>query len=185
MKKMGIPVYVNKPVRLEDVPRAMRHFGCLAGTQALAEQTAQQFAKQLSALHAQHAGMRPVRVFYQIGPYSLMTVNRQSWINQAIELCGGMNVFADASVIAAEVSLEAIIAARPQVIIAASLNNVWQQRWQHFPTIQAVHDGLLFTLPPDLIDRAGPAYARRYCPYLRKYRSYPGKTVSLIKPSIS
>ena len=156
LQKMGVPVYVNKPVRVEDVPRSMRNFGCLTGRQASADKAAQQFVLQLMSLRKHYQSLRTVNVFYQIGPYSLMTVSRQSWINQAIEVCGGKNIFAYAPAIAAEVSMESVITAQPEVIIAASADDNWQQVWQAFPSLIAVRERLLFTIPPDLINRAGP-----------------------------
>lgn len=171
LKRMGIKVYVNKPSFLADIPRGMRRFGCLAGTAAVANRSADLFIAKLRALS--HQFTQPVRVFYQIGPYSLMTVNKQSWINQVIALCGGQNIFADVPVIAADVSREAVLAANPQVIMAASTNNGWQQSWQHYPSVHAVQKGLLFTVYPDWIDRAGPRLllgAAQICSYINQSR---------------
>ncbi len=174
LKNMGISVYVNKPERLDDVARSMRLFGCLAGTEKVANKVAHEFLTKLTALTQHDAHSKPVTVFYQIGPYSLMTVNKQSWINQAIDLCGGRNVFANAPSIATEVSLEAVLTSQPQIIIAASTDQDWQRRWQRYPSMIAVQNHLLFTVPPDWINRAGPrllAGVAKICSFIDLSRS--------------
>ena len=85
-----------------------------------------------------------------------MTINHDSWINQAIALCGGQNIFASAKTAAPEIDLEAVIAANPEVIVAADETNAWQQRWQEYKEISAVKNNRYATIHPDLIDRAGP-----------------------------
>jgi iron complex transport system substrate-binding protein len=58
-------------------------------------------------------------VFYQISERPLMTVNGRHFISDAIALCGGRNVFADLPLIAPMIDAEAVMAANPDVIIAA------------------------------------------------------------------
>lgn len=155
-QKLGIPIYVAKPVRLEDIPRTMTNLGCLAGTKKDATEQAAYFSHELAHLQKQYQLKKPVTVFYQIGDYSLITINKNSWINQVITLCGGRNVFADMTSTASEVSWEAVIAANPDVILSDTTHPSWQSRWQRFQTLSAVKRHNLFTLSPDLIDRAGP-----------------------------
>jgi len=156
LKKLGIPVYITQPERLEDIPRTMRNLGCLAGTEKMATQAAQHFSHELAALQTRFHAEKPITVFYQIGGYSLITINKSSWINQVITLCGGKNIFAEASFTAPEVSWEAVVSANPQAIIDSDTNDHWKKNWMKWQAVFAVKHHALFTIHPDLIERAGP-----------------------------
>lgn len=172
LRQLGVPVYVSAPKKLEDVPRLMRQLGCLTGKKVAAEKAAQQFEDDLHALAS--VKRKPVSVFFQIGEYALITINRDSWINQVMALCGGRNIFADANTISLEVSREAVLAANPDVILADADTDSWKKSWQAWPEMQAVARQRLFTVDPDLIARAGPRLtlgARQVCAYLDAARN--------------
>ncbi len=109
LKRLGVPVYVAAPKTLDDVPRLLRNIGCLTGHNAEAEKAALQFEREMTALKLSPHPRVPPKVFFQIDRYALMTINKDSWINQVIELCGGKNMFADAKMIAPVVSREAVV----------------------------------------------------------------------------
>jgi iron complex transport system substrate-binding protein len=166
LKRLGVPVYIAAPRTLDDVPRLLRNIGCLTGYHERAEKAARQFEMDITALKLSPHPRRALRVFFQIDPYALMTVNRDSWINQVIELCGGKNLFADAKMIAPVVSREAVVVGDPEVIFNASADTDWQGRWRQWKSVTAVRDGRLVPVPPDWISRAGPRLvlgARRVC----------------------
>src|SRR3990167_751982 len=156
LKKLSIPIYVSEPHRLQDIPRTMRNLGCLMGTEKIANETANDFIRQLNHLQKTYSNTRLVSVFFQLGNYSLMTINKKSWINEVISLCSGKNIFAEVSMLTPSVSLESVLSANPEVIINDSGNETWKARWQNWHEIKAVREQHLFTLSPDLIDRAGP-----------------------------
>ena len=87
----------------------------------------------LQALRQRYAGVQPVRVFYEIWHQPLMTVNGEHIISDVIRLCGGTNIFADLSTLAPQVSVEAVLAADPQVIIASGMaaeHPEWLDAWR-------------------------------------------------------
>lgn len=179
LKKLGIPVYTTDPKRLEDIPHHMMNMGCLTGNEKNAKRQADDFFKELAALKARFQQQKPITVFYQIGSYSLITINQDSWINQVITLCGGQNVFAHATLAAPEISMEALITANPEVIITDAMEG------QHkttpvFNDLPAVRRHLLFHVHPDLLERAGPRLltgARQVCEALQAAR----KTLNMTK----
>ena len=59
-------------------------------------------------------------MFYEIWHEPLMTVSGQHLISDVIALCGGVNVFAATPVLTPIVSLESVIAARPDVVLGGS-----------------------------------------------------------------
>lgn len=171
LKRMGIPVYVTEPHHLQDVAQTMRQLSVLTGHEKQGEQAANDYLAALLQLKKDYQATQPVSVFYQIGDYSLFTVNQSSWISEAITLCGGRNVFANAHAAAPEVSWEAIVIANPQVIVSDSTQTNWRKRWTAWPNIAAVKQGRLFSIEPDLLERASPRLllgVKRLCEALQK-----------------
>lgn len=156
IRKQGIAVYITNPKQLTDIPRTMLNLGQLTDTFPKAQQAAADFNQALLTLKTKYQQTKPVTVFFQIGHYSLFTINKDSWINQVISLCGGHNVFAQASLTVPKVDWEAILMANPEVVLAATDQRDWKAPWQKWPQITAVKTHALWEIPPDWIERAGP-----------------------------
>ncbi len=168
LRQFGIPVYVSAPKKLADVPLLMRKLGCLTGENKTAESAARQFENDIKKLSVT-ANNKPASVFFQIDRRALFTINKDSWISQVLELCGGKNIFADARTVSLEVSREAILAANPDVIMHGDQDDDWKQSWQPWREVKAVSQKNMFTLNPDWIARAGPRLtlgAKQVCGYL-------------------
>jgi len=173
LKKMHLPVYTTEPRHLEDVPHTMINLGCLTDRTTSANKAVKQYNARLKAIRERYHAKKPVTVFYQIGSYSLITINKDSWINQVITLCGGRNIFADSRTLAPEVGWEAVVTANPDVIVSSATSEDWKSRWANWPEMAAVKNHLLFTVNPDWIDRAGPRLldgAAQLCEYLESGR---------------
>lgn len=159
LTRLGVPIFVSEPKRLQDIPSTLRRLGALAGTVAAAERAATDFERRLTALRSTHAGRAPVSVFYEIWDKPLMTIGGVHVISAAIELCGGRNVFAQLSQPAEAVALEAVLRADPDAIVASGMDvrrPEWLDAWKRWPQLKAVKRGNLFFVPPDLIQRHTP-----------------------------
>ena len=176
IRRLGIPVYVNEPQRLEDIPATLRQLGKLAGTTETAEQAANNFEQRMSALSRRHASQQPVTVFYEIWNQPLMTVGGSHLISAAITLCGGRNVFASIGQPAAGIEIEAVLRANPEAIVASGMGEEkpeWLDDWKRWPQLWAVKSGNLFFVPPDLLQRHTPRIldgAERLCAALETVR---------------
>lgn len=176
LEKLGIPVFVTEPERLADIPRLLRAIGELAGTRARAHGAARDFELGLADLAREFAGLAPVRVFYEIWHRPLITVNGRHMISDVIRLCGGRNVFAGAPALAPVVSLEAVIAARPQVILggsSATTRDEFLAAWRRERRIPALRDVAVRYVPADEIQRQSPRIlegARAICNHLAEAR---------------
>ena len=59
------------------------------------------------------------------------------------------------------VSVEAVLAAKPQAIIAGAdraVRPAWLDDWKRWPTLPAVASGNLFTVDANLLHRSGPRF---------------------------
>jgi iron complex transport system substrate-binding protein len=173
LKKWGIPIYITDPHRLEDIPLTMKNLAELTGMERKGKEEAQHFLQGLAKLRQQYATKPALSVYYQIGTYSLITINKKSWINQAITLCGGQNVFADLKTLAPHIDWEALLKANPNVILTDAKIPSWKNIWKKWPELTAVKNNYLYAIDPDVIDRASPRLltgVAEICQSLQKVR---------------
>lgn len=176
LRQLGLNVYVSEPRELEDVPTTIERLARLAGTDKAAAESAMAFRKQLADLRARYSGRDPVRVFYEIWYQPLMTINRDHIISKVMGLCGGVNVFGHLPTLVPHIDVEAVIGAKPEVIIASGIGVVrpeWVDDWRRWPALPAVAQDNLFFIPPDIIQRHTPRIlqgAETMCELLEKAR---------------
>jgi len=169
LRALGVPVFMNQPDRIPDIARSIEQFGQLAGTSAVADGAAAAFRQRYANLSARYSNRPKLRVFYEIWKEPLMTINGKQIISDAIRLCGGENVFADLPVLAPKVSVEAVLAANPEVIVASGMGESrpeWLDDWRRWPGLAAAAKGNLYFVPPELIQRHTPRVldgAERMC----------------------
>ncbi|MFM7783572.1 MAG: cobalamin-binding protein [Gammaproteobacteria bacterium] len=175
-RALGLPAFVIEPKRLEDIPELFLRLGRLSGRDAQASARAADFSARLAALREQQHGKGEVPVFYQIWNEPLITLNDRHIVGDVIALCGGRNVFGDAAPLVPYVSIESVIAAAPRVIVASGASEgrpEWLDMWKAWPAIPAVRDGLVFAIPPDLMQRHSARIldgAEQLCGFLDRAR---------------
>lgn len=152
---LDVPVFYSEPKTLGDIAESIEDFGRLTGTMEIAGRQAERFRNRLSALQQTYKNREPVRVFYQVWDQPLMTVNGEHIISDAIDLCGGVNVFVDMSVSTPHIDMESVLERNPQVIIAGinEQRSDWLQQWKRWPDIDAVVNGHVYGVNPDMMTR--------------------------------
>jgi len=181
LRTMGLNVYLSEPKRIEDIAGELERIGRLAGTGAAADAAAAAFRERYARLAARYSRRPPVDVFYEIWKQPLMTVNGKQIISDAIRLCGGHNVFSQLPVLAPTVTVEAVIAANPEVIVASGIGDArpeWLDDWKRWNTLVAVARDNLYFIPPDLIQRHTPRVldgVERLCVHLETARGKRGR----------
>jgi iron complex transport system substrate-binding protein len=161
LEQLGFAVYVTEPARLTDIPRMLRAVGSLAGTATVADQEAEIFINKINKLRGKYASRQAVRVFYQIWHRPRLTVNGAHLISDVISLCGGHNVFAQAPALTPEVSIEAVLAARPEVVLgggSAGSEELFLAQWRTVPSPQ-LRALPAFYIAADSIQRQTPRIA--------------------------
>lgn len=155
IRALNLRVLSFQTHRLEHISGVVREIGRLAGTSTVADRAATDFERGIRRLRERYRDRAPVRVFLQVDDRPLYTVNGKQIMSEIVELCGGRNVFADLNELAPAISIEAVIAVNPQVIISTDdtvpdAAASWKQ-WRH---IEAVRTGNVYTLRSDDIARA-------------------------------
>ncbi len=158
LRRLRVPVYVSEPGALDSVATSLERLGTLTAAPRAVE-AARDFRARLAGLRQTYAGRDEVKVFYQIWSQPLMTLGRPHVLTEAIAVCGGRNVFGTLAPIAPQVSLEAVIAAAPQLIATAEADakpSGALDMWTRFTSVPAVRHDLLVTLDGNKINRHSP-----------------------------
>jgi iron complex transport system substrate-binding protein len=117
---------------------------------------ARRIESEIESLRNRYSSRRSLGVFYQIWNDPLQTVNREHLISEVIALCGGNNVFGDASALAPRISVESVLLRNPDAIIASGMGEArpeWLDQWRAYPSLQAVAADALFFINPDHLQR--------------------------------
>ncbi len=158
LAKLSVPVRALKLRQLDDIAVAIEQIGEWLGTPAAASAAAQDFRAGLARLTSRYSKSKKLRVMYQIENSPIYSVNRMSPISQAINVCGGVNVFGELPQLAAPVSREAVMFENPDVIVFARQDKVADilDDWSRWPELKAVREQHLYSVNADLLARATP-----------------------------
>jgi iron complex transport system substrate-binding protein len=122
MEAMKLKVLELNQDTLPAMFASFRTVGEVTGTQAKAADLAASVHQKLDAIRAKTAKLKPTRMMFVVGRApnrleGLVVVGRGSHLNELIEMAGGENVFKDASISYAKISLEEVLARNPEVVI--------------------------------------------------------------------
>jgi iron complex transport system substrate-binding protein len=158
LEDLGIRVVGIPTRRLDDIATGLVELGELAGTQAIAAATAADFRARIERLRTEYRDRPQLRVFVQIDDAPLYTVGGGHLITEIVELCGGVNVFAEATPLALPVDLESVLVRAPQVILSTDDGDPVLY-WSRFEEFEAVRNGNVFRAPADSLARPSPRIA--------------------------
>lgn len=157
LETLGLPVFYSEPSTFELIISNVERFGQLSNRRSQAQKAAEEMREVLNTLNREYAAKSPVSVFYQVWYQPLITLNGQHAVSRALEVCGGVNVFADEPTIAPRINVESVISRNPQLILLAGHDNTqtssWLDNWEKWPAIRAVSDQQVKFVNPDIINR--------------------------------
>lgn len=172
LEDLGYNVYISEPGNIEDIAKTILDLGRITGHLQTASRASSRFINELHVLESKYAGRKSVDTFYQIWNQPLFTVNGKHLISEVIRLCGGRNIFSSLPTLSARISIEAVLQANPDVIIASGADAdrpPWLQEWYQWPSLKAVKNNHIYFIPPDLIQRHTPRIlqgARMMCQFI-------------------
>ncbi|MEM7358402.1 MAG: cobalamin-binding protein [Pseudomonadota bacterium] len=156
LKELGYRIYIDQPDSLRDVAKSIRDIGTLSGTSATAERVVTEYLESLSAVEARYKDVDKISSFYQVWNKPLQTISGGHIISDAIETCGGINIYADEFAVAPIVNIESVLERNPDAIIASGMSSArpdWLDDWLEWDSLQAVQNNNLFFVDPDHIQR--------------------------------
>ncbi|PTS92196.1 cobalamin-binding protein [Pseudomonas sp. HMWF006] len=151
LKRLNIPTYVAEPHTLEQLSAQIEAIAAQLGRPERGVKLAAQLRAKLEGLRQHYHRDAPLKVFYQVWDKPLYTVGGGQIISDAFELCGARNVFADLSLPAPQVSIEAVLQRNPEVILAGDQAQL--DAWKAWSQVDAVARGQLLLVTDKGLER--------------------------------
>lgn len=166
LERLGLTVLTLDPKTLDEVLESITLLGRATGKQEAAAQLVAEMSNRIKAVTDKIANLpeaqRP-RVFYVMWHEPLMTVGSDTRIHELIGLAGGINIAQEIGEGYPTMSLEAVIQANPQVIVAGSgMGEGAKLPFQFVVTESRLKDvdarinNRIYEINTDLIGRPGP-----------------------------
>lgn len=161
LRSQKIEYFVSSDSSVKGILSEIRKIGKITGHAKLAETKANELEKQIAEIKksAQKMSKNAKSVYWEIWSPPYMSIGKNSFINELIEIAGGKNIFSDVDEAYPIVSEEQIIARMPEVIIiptdlssdADAIKN--RAGWNAIP---AVKNNKIFALDANSISRPSP-----------------------------
>lgn len=160
LQKLGFRVEVVYPKSLAMLSKEILRLGKMTGRENTAIALSKKLETEVAQIKAQNEGKPRPKVYLEIYRDPLMSVSDASFVGELIEAAGGDNIFPSLERDYARVNPEAVIAARPEIMICFSQdtqqNIVSRKGWQDIPAIRKGRIYFEAEINPDLIQRATP-----------------------------
>lgn len=158
LRALGLRVELVRVRSLKEIADALWQIGGWMNTRVAAGIAVNLYYGHLDNLRKRYWQALPLRVMYQIEHNPIFTVSSLSPIDEAIRTCGGRNVFENLPRVAPVVSLEAVLAADPEVVVFAQQDNgvAIRELWARWPQATAQKNGNLYAVDADLLARQSP-----------------------------
>jgi iron complex transport system substrate-binding protein len=156
LRELGIPAVRINTDALADVGRVGRLLGRLTGHEAGADSMSAAFDTALVAATSAARRERRPRVLILVWEQPPMTLGRGSFLSELVERAGGENVFGDIASSSAPVSIEAVSARDPDLILTAAsgpASIAGRPEWQ---VVRAVRERRFLRISGTEYDRPGP-----------------------------
>ncbi|HFT7663373.1 TPA: cobalamin-binding protein [Aeromonas veronii] len=153
LEQLGISVFYSEPTDFASLATEMRALGKLLGVEKSANEAADRYLARLHSLQQRYGQPTGVKVFYQLWYPPLTSVSGNAWPAQAIELCGGINIMANAKTPYPQVDVEQVIRANPSLILAGRQDPDALHHWQQWPNLDAVKHHRLMLVNSDELHR--------------------------------
>jgi iron complex transport system substrate-binding protein len=162
LEALGVAVVALDSATLAGTLASIARLGELVGREREATTLAAEIRAALDAVAARARGAPARRVLVVVGREPLFVAGPGSHFDELVRLAGGVNVAADLGAPYAELSLEAALGRRPEVVLDVSENLRDAPRgrrsgdWARWPFLPAVAANRVFHVDPSRLSVPGP-----------------------------
>ena len=148
LKGLGIKVVdFSLPGNFSDLCEKFLMLGRIVGKGSEAEDIVIKANREIDTIRNRLKGLPKPKVFIQVGARPLFTMTKDSFVNDLIELAGGINIAGEAR--GGLYSREKVIEQNPDVIIIMTMGIVGEEEkriWQRYRTLKAVRDNRIYIM---------------------------------------
>jgi iron complex transport system substrate-binding protein len=158
LEEMGIPCFAVSPQDLEGVFAAIERLGVLLGVADRGRSEAESLRLRARQARPPSGAAGMPSVLFVVSTTPIIAAGEGTFMDELVRLAGGRNAAARFPGRYPRLSVEGLVAARPDVIFVAGMSGVERfppevTRWKEVP---AFRDGAVIILDGDLVTRPGP-----------------------------
>jgi iron complex transport system substrate-binding protein len=160
LRSLGLKVVVFPPEKtLNQIMDNFRSLGRIIGAADKAEKIIRDSRQRIEAVQKRVRGAPKIRVFWEVGAFPLVTVARDTFVDELIDLAGGINIAHDLKGRYIRYSREEVIRQNPEVIILISMGEVSHEElggWKKFKDLKAVRQNRLYIMEAHIVSSPTP-----------------------------
>jgi len=174
---LHVPIYQDETDTLPGIENCLRELGERLGLMDSATAVTKEFHERINAIRARNVGKNPPRVLLTVSRQpdrlaNVLTTGKGTFLDQMIEIAGGVNVFGHLDMHYPQVSPEGMLAQQPEVIIelmpdlklTAALKEQMGEQWKQLGSMPAVTKNRIYFLT----DENGLIPSPRYVEIIEK-----------------
>jgi iron complex transport system substrate-binding protein len=159
LKSMGYPVLLVSDDNLQQIEDSIEKVGARINRAEAARRLVAQIQQQIAAVQERLANVKPLRALMLVGHQPIVAVGPGTYLDELMRLARADNIAAAAGEQWPHLSMEFIIAMRPEVILDGAMGSdpaSSDDFWQKYPTIPAVRDHRVYGYAEDPMLHDGP-----------------------------
>ena len=159
LNSMGYPVLLVSDDSLQQIETSIEKVGARINRQPQAHRLVAEIQTQIAAVRNRLANVKPERALMLVGHQPMVAVGAGTYLDELMRIARADNIAAAAGEQWPHLSMEYIIAMRPEVVLDGSMGSdpsSSSEFWEKYPAIPAVRDHRVFGYAQDPILHAGP-----------------------------
>ncbi len=157
LEQQGLAVFAVAPQTLDDVLESIERIGEITDKEAEASQLVNEMTSKIAAVTEQTKDLeQKPSVFYMTWHDPMWTVGRNTWIDDLINIGGGVNIFSENFESGAMVQIEWVVLHNPEIVITSEWSYDWALNATELSSTSASQTGRIHTFDDDLAQRPGP-----------------------------
>jgi iron complex transport system substrate-binding protein len=159
LNSLGYPTLIVRDDSLEDIRGSITQIGVRIGRSDQAAAMLEQMNQRFGAVRERLAGVKPRSVLMIVGHEPMIAVGSGTFLDQLIKMTGAINIADAAGGTWPRLSIEYIIARRPEVILDGQMGSDASSPsgfWRAYPMIPAVRNHHVYGYPEDRVLQPGP-----------------------------
>ncbi len=153
LRAAGVRVASFKVDSIAEFERSTLVIGRLTGNEARARDVVDSVRATLERVRSATASRPRTKVFYHTWEKPIITIGANSFLNELVEIAGGTNVYGDIQEVSPVVTMEAIVARNPEVILVGPLVNTRMLASPAWRVVPAVRNRRVFAYDTNVVGR--------------------------------
>ena len=153
LEKLGIKIYVSSSFSVSSIKNTIYELGNILDAKKRAKELVDTIDKKIDEISSKVTKVKvKPKVFFQLGTKPMVSVGKNTYINELIEIAGGDNIAKNLSGYPV-LSTEKVIEANPDIIIILTMSTSSNNNttfWNNFDTIKAVKNRNIVFIDSDV-----------------------------------